>query len=449
MTDYFDHLTFGDKQFILWVKSPEFSYDYVLCFNDYRPPFEIYSKQEFFRFVEGIADEVADNFDNYDGSDIVKTFAGNREEPPEYDIADDAIMIHSIFEKDSNGVMTCSTIDEDMHCVGVKFTDNIYQKFLLLDDTLTDNEIYQYITELLSNRDIFTVESDQQYMTIKTHLKQQQSQPFTQPGITQDDIDDLFETKTPTFSQFYQIVCEGTHSNKLDEIQKFLEDHPNIIEQTKKYISHCIYELQRETVPLYYAVIKQLKIIPTLDVDTLAVDSCGNLWFNPLFIQTELIKDGDDSMLKGVLVHEAMHLIDRTQARIITAHRSAYDKSTSVDASDEDVKIFQLIHEIGNFAYDLIINRDVMKEGFKLPKFAIIAKKDENGHYIYEFDFTTESDTQPDIKRVDVSKFTGEKAYHMYVGAYRYVIDKLYKQGKLTQKQYERCTNLINNTTQQ
>lgn len=444
MTDYFDHLTFEDRQFILWVKSPEFSYDYVLRFNEYRPPFEIFSKQQFCDYIEEIASELADDFDNYDNSDVVKTFTGNREEPPEYDIANDAIMMHSIFEKDSNDVITCSTTDEYMRCVGVKFTDNIYQKFLLLDDTLTDDEIYHYITELLSDRDNFIVDNEQQYMAIKAQLKQQQSQPFTQLGASQDDIDDLFETKTITFNQFYQIVCENTNSNKLDEIQKFLEDYPNIIEQTKKYITHCIYELQRETVPLYYTVIKQLKIIPTLDIDTLAVDSCGNLWFNPLFIQNELIKDGDDSMLKGVLVHEAMHLIDRTQARVITAHRSAYDKATSVSAGDEDVKIYQLIHEIGNLAYDLVINRDVMKEGFKLPKFGIIAKKDENGHYIYEFDFTTKNDKQSDIKRVDVSKFTGEKAYHMYVGAYKYVIDKLYKRGRLTQKQYERCTNLIN-----
>lgn len=444
MTDYFDHLTFEDRQFILWVKSPEFSYDYVLCLNDWQPPFEIYSKQEFFKLVEGIADEIVDNFDNYDSSDIVKTFAGNREEPPEYDIADDAIMMYSIFEKDSNNVITCSTTNGDMRCVGIKLTDNIYQKFLLLDDTLTNDEIYQYITELLSDRDKIIVDNEQQYMTIKTQLKQQQSQPFTQLGVSQDDISDLFETKTITFNQFYQIVCENTELDKLDEIRKIIEKFPNIIEQTKKYISHCIYELQRETVPLYYTVIKQLKIIPTLDIDTLAVDACGNLWFNPLFVQKRLIKNGDDSLLKGVLVHEAMHLIDRTQARIITAHRSAYDKALSFNAGDEDVKIYQLIHEIGNYAYDLIINRDVMKEGFKLPEFGIIAKKDENGHYIYEFDFTTENDTQPDIKRIDVSRFTGEKAYHMYVGAYKYVVDKLFKQGRLTQKQYEHCNNLIN-----
>lgn len=444
MTDYFDHLTSEDRQFILWVKSPEFSYDYVLCFNGCRPPFEVFSKQKFYEYIEDIAREITDNFDNYDRFDIVETFPGNYEEPPEYDIADDAIMMYSIFEKDSNDVITCSTSTEDIRYVGVKLTDNIYQKFLLLDDTLTNDEIYQYITELLSSRYNFIVDNEQQCMAIKAQLKQQQSQPFTQLGVSQDDISDLFEVKSLTFDQFYQIVCENINSNKLDEIQKFLEDYPNIIEQTKKYITHCIYELQRETVPLYYTVIKQLKIIPTLDIDTLAVDSCGNLWFNPLFVQNKLIKDGDDSLLKGVLVHEAMHLIDRTQARVITAHRSAYDKATSVDAGDEDVKIYQLIHEISNFAYDLIINRDVMKEGFRLPEFGIIAKKDENGHYIYEFDFTAKNDKQPDIKHVDVSKFTGEKAYHMFIGAYKYVIDKLYKQGELTQKQYEHYTNLIN-----
>lgn len=444
MTDYFDHLTFEDRQFILWLKSPEFSYDYVLCLNDWQPPFEIFSKQQFCNYIEGIADEITGDFDNYDNSGIEVTFAGNREEPPEYGIADDAIIPYSIFEKDSNDVITCSTTGGDTRCVGVKLTDNIYQKFLLLDDTLTNDETYQYITEILSDRYRIIADDEQQYMTIKAQLKQQQSQPFTQLGASQDDISDLFETKTLTFNQFYQIVCEGADSDKLDKIQKFLEEYPNIIEQTKKYISHCIYELQRETVPLYYTVIKQLKIIPTLDTKTLAVDACGNLWFNPLFVQNELIKDGDDSLLKGVLVHEAMHLIDRTHARIIAAHRSVYDKASAPGATNEDIKLFNIIHEFSNCAYDLIINRDVMKEGFKLPEFAIIAKKDENGHYIYEFDFTTEDDTQPDIKRVDVSRFTGEKAYHMYVGACKYVIDKLYKQGRLTQKQYEHAINLIN-----
>lgn len=443
MTDYFNHLTSEDKQFILWVKSPEFPYDYVLRLNEYQPPFEIYSKQEFYRLVEGIADEVTDDFDNYDSYDVEMTFAGNHEEPPEYSVTDDAVITSPIFEKDSNDVIAC-LFTEDMRCVGFNLTDNIYQKFSLLDDTLTDDEIYQYITKLLSDRHNFVVDNEQQYSNIKTWLKRQQSQPFTQLGVSQDDINDLFEAKSLTFNQFYQIVCENTDSDKLDEIQKFLDKFPNIVEQTKKYISHCIYELQRETVPLYYTVIKQLKIIPTLDIDTLAVDACGNLWFNPSFVQKDLIKNGDDSMLKGVLVHEAMHLIDRTQARIITAHRGAYDKATSFGAGSEDIKIYQLIHEIGNLAYDLIINRDIMKEGFKLPEFGIIAKKDENEHYMYEFDFTTKNDTQSDIKQVDVSKFTGEKAYHMFVGAYKYAIDKLYKQGELTQKQYEHCTNLIN-----
>lgn len=446
MTGYFDHLTFEDRQFLLWVKSPKFSCDYVLCSNEFEPPFEILSKHKFCEFLEDIAAEAADDFESYDRSDIVMTFAGNRDEPPEYNIADDAIMMRHIFDKDSNNKITNSRTDA--WYIGVKLTDDIYQKFLLLDSELTTDEIYNYITEILSNKSLINADNEQQYAAIKSQLTQQQLQVFTQPGITQDDIHDLFNTESITFNQFYQIVCENTDSDKLDEILEVLNEFPNILEQTKKHITHCMYELQRETIPLYYTVIKQLKIIPTLDLDTLAVDSCGNLWFNPLFVQKELIKDGDDSMLKGVLVHEVMHLIDRTQARIITAHRGAYDKATSFGASGEDIKIYQIIHQIGNLAYDLIINRDVMREGFKLPESGIIAKKDENGHYIYEFDFTTKNDTQPDIKQVDVSKFTGEKAYHMFVGAYKYVVDKLYKQGELTQKQYEQCNNIINTIQQ-
>lgn len=445
MADNFDYLWEQDKQFINWINSSKFPYEYILCSEYGRFPY-IYSKAQFCRLLDEIINDIVNDYDNYDDDDYEQTYRGNYDSPPEYELKSDTVINHSVFDAGENGLFNVD--DMKMYCIGFNLSDNIYDIFRrLFYGNISDGEIYDSIADICKN-DAVDVDNDQQHSIIIQFLKHQQTLPLMQPGLTQDDIKDLFEAKTPTFTQFYKIVCENTESGKLDEIQKFLEEYPNIIERTKKYISHCIYELQRETVPLYYTVIKQLKIIPTLDIDTLAVDTCGNLWFNPLFIQNGLIKDGDDSMLKGVLVHEAMHLIDRTQARVITAHRSAYDKATSTSASGEDIKVYQLIHEIGNFAYDLIINRDVMKEGFKLPEFGIIAKKDENGHYMYEFDFTTKNDKQPDVKRVDVSRFTGEKAYHMFVGAYKYAVDKLYEQGKLTQKQYERCTILINTIQQ-
>lgn len=441
MVDSIDYLWDQDKQFINWIKSSKFPYEYILCDEHGRRTY-VYSKVKFCDVLDGIVDDVVNDPDNFDDEAYEQVYGGDYYSPPEYDLKYGATINHSVFDVSKDGVF--SVDDIEMYCVGFNLSDNIYDVFRkLYCGNISDDEIYDDITDICKH-DTVDVDNDQQHSIIIQFLTHQRTLPLMQPGLTQDDISDLFETKILTFNQFYQIVCENTNSNKLDEIQNFLEEYPNIIERTKKYISHCIYELQRETVPLYYTVIKQLKIIPTLDIDTLAVDSCGNLWFNPLFVQNKLIKDGDDSLLKGVLVHEAMHLIDRTQARVITAHRSAYDKATSPGASGEDVKIYQLIHEISNFAYDLIINRDVMKEGFKLPEFGIIAKKDENGHYIYEFDFTAKNDKQPDIKHVDVSKFTGEKAYHMFIGAYKYVIDKLYKQGELTQKQYEHYTNLIN-----
>lgn len=248
--------------------------------------------------------------------------------------------------------------------------------------------------------------------------------------------------KLITFSQFYNIVCENTDQKILDAVSKFLQQYPGIIEQTKKYITHCMYELQRETVPLYYSVIKQLKIIPTLELPTLAVDMCGNLWYNPLFVRDELIKDNNDAKLKGVLVHEAMHIIDRTQARVIAAHRSAYDKATQPAATSDDKRVYDLIHTLSNYAYDLIINRDVKKEGFDLPD-GIIADVNENGKCTYSFDFTTKDDSAPDIKTIDVTRYTGEKAYNMFVGALHYASDKLLKQGRITQEQYNKLDEIL------
>lgn len=391
--------------------------------------------------LDGIVDDIVNDPDNFDDESYEQVYGGDYYSPPEYDLKSDATINHFIFDAGENGLFNVD--DMKMYCIGFNLSDNIYNVFRkLYYGNISDGEIYDSIADICKD-DTIDVDNEQQHSTIVHFLKHQQTLPLMQPGISQDDIRDLFEMKTPTFNQFYKIVCENTDQSKLDAIQNVLEQYPNILTQTKKYISHCIYELQNESVPLYYSIIKQLKLIPTLDKDRMSVDACGNLWYNPIYVQNDLIENGDDSKLKSILIHEVMHIINRTSSRMIAAHQNIYDKAYAPGAKNEDIGAWNVMQEISNIAYDLIINRDITKEGYKLPDDVYNVEVDENGHYIWTFDFTTDDDDQPDIKHIDISKFTCEKSYSMFVGACKYVIDKLYKQGKLTQDKYDRYTNIL------
>ena len=246
-----------------------------------------------------------------------------------------------------------------------------------------------------------------------------------------------------TFKQFFENYCNRIFliesKKEIDEelkqaILDYIQRFPKAIEKSKQFIARCMFELQQELPPIFYTIAKQLRMIPTAEIDTMGVDTCGNLYFNPMFVCEELIKDDDVAILKGVLVHEVMHILDRTHAREIIGREEWVKDPYSNEA--------QTIHTIGNLAYDLIINRDVLRAGYKLIPDGIIPKFLDEGktQSQYSFDFTID---EPDIVDIDITRFTGEKAYDMYVWAANQAADKLYAAELVTEDQYNKFKEFL------
>ena len=240
-----------------------------------------------------------------------------------------------------------------------------------------------------------------------------------------------------TFKHFFENYCNRIFliesKKKIDEelkqaILDYIEKFPKAVEKSKHYIAGCMFELQQELPPIFYTIAKQLRMIPTAEIQTMGVDECGNLFFNPMFVCEALIKGNDATILKGVLVHEVMHILDKTHAREIAGREEWVKDPYSNEA--------QAIYKIGNLAYDLIINRDILRAGYKLIPDGIIPKflDEKKTRSQYSFDFTID---KPDVVDIDITRFTGEKAYDMYVWAANQAADKLYAAGMVTEDQYK------------
>ena len=238
-----------------------------------------------------------------------------------------------------------------------------------------------------------------------------------------------------TFKQFYDLIFEQDNS-----LTDYLKKHESALKNSKKFIQKCIAELSREKPPIFFTMLKQFKIIPTDQVDTMAVDDCGNLYYNPMFVMEELVDDNNSDVVKGVLVHEVMHIIDRTHNREKVGREKLFNDNTKLHMR-------QIAHQIGNLAFDLIINRDVTLAGYKLPSAGIIPefRTDSDGKQraFYKFDLTIPGDTTPDIVEVDITRFTSEKAYDMFVWAHKKAITKLYNANMINEKQYNKYMQIM------
>jgi predicted metal-dependent peptidase len=147
-----------------------------------------------------------------------------------------------------------------------------------------------------------------------------------------------------------------------------------IAEYTKKIYAAKIL-LQRKG-PLFGLVVSQMRIIPTVKMDTMAVDDFGNLYINPNFALDVLSLNET----AGVLAHEAFHIINGTFAR----------------RKDR-------IHKIWNWATDFVMNRDLLWDGWELPSLGLIPKR--NG------DSWTIDVPKMDISNYDITSLTAEQLY--------------------------------------
>jgi hypothetical protein len=133
--------------------------------------------------------------------------------------------------------------------------------------------------------------------------------------------------------------------------------------------------------PFFEALLGKMKIVFTRDgIDTMAVDNSMNIYLNPEFTLEDL------TILEtvGVLAHEVMHIVNLTHAR----------------REDRDP-------ELWNIATDYIMNRELLKDGFTLPKFGCLPYE-SGGRWLIK-----ELEGKRDIKDLDVTDFDEEDLYRV------------------------------------
>lgn len=133
-----------------------------------------------------------------------------------------------------------------------------------------------------------------------------------------------------------------------------------------------------KNLPIVGYILKKLRVVMTYDIPTMAVDDIGNIYINPIFGMKITPQE-----FVGVLIHEAVHVLNLTFLR--KKHRR---------------------HKLWNIATDYIMNRDIKKDGFALPKGVL--EPDENGIIKVKYDDINKGETEVDF---DISDKSAEWLY--------------------------------------
>lgn len=143
--------------------------------------------------------------------------------------------------------------------------------------------------------------------------------------------------------------------------------------ETSKKIIRAKVQLQNEK-PFFAYLIMNMKFIEKKDIQTIGVDSEGNCYYNPKFID-EL----SENKLKGVLAHEVLHLVLEHMTRGKKLNDRVY-----------------------NISADLCINDILIENGFDLDERGLIP-------YHHEYDFKDSNGNTITIE--DINKKTAEQIY--------------------------------------
>jgi len=146
------------------------------------------------------------------------------------------------------------------------------------------------------------------------------------------------------------------------------------MEKSLKQITRAKVQLQNEK-PFFAYLIMGMKFIEKKDIGTMGVDSFGNCYYNPDFV--EKLSEDD---LKGVLAHEVLHLILEHLQR----------------GKDYNPKIH-------NIACDLCVNDMLFENNFCLPSGALLPR-------YHRYEFHNSDGTEIIIE--DINKKTSEIIYH-------------------------------------
>ena len=146
------------------------------------------------------------------------------------------------------------------------------------------------------------------------------------------------------FNAAFNIILENMESAEGKEVTpEVLAKCKDLLIASKMYIyNHA---------PFASAILQKMNFVYTTDnMPTMAVDNVGNMYINPIFGVEQITKQE----FLGVIVHECMHILNDTFSRQLGRH-----------------------HEAWNISTDYIMNRDIILDGYKLPKFVCLC--DANG----------------------------------------------------------------------
>lgn len=145
--------------------------------------------------------------------------------------------------------------------------------------------------------------------------------------------------------------------------------------ETSKKLIRAKVQLQNEK-PFFAYLIMNMKFIEKKEISTIGVDSKGNCYYSPKFID-EL----GEAELKGVLAHEVLHLV--------LEHLSRGDG---------------LNQKVFNISADLCINDILKQNGFVLDERGLIP------NYYHSYTIKLSDETEYKIK--DIDKKTAEQIYN-------------------------------------
>jgi len=161
-----------------------------------------------------------------------------------------------------------------------------------------------------------------------------------------------------------------------EKVKRFNEKmNPELFKKFDKKITLALHYMSVYQT-YYYNIVMGLKILPTLDVKTMAVNAFGNLYINPDFVVNTLTDDG----VVAVLAHEAGHVEYLSFFRM----------------EDRDI-------ELWNVATDYVINKWLLKDGFALPnsdKFRALLPEKINNRWII-----------PHYNNLDITNMKAERLY--------------------------------------
>lgn len=155
--------------------------------------------------------------------------------------------------------------------------------------------------------------------------------------------------------------------------------------EVKELISKAKFQLYRNTAFFSYLV-ENLEIKEDNSISTMAVDGKGVMYFNSDFVE-KLCPDNSTSVLEGVLVHEAMHLVLEHPKRM---------KGRTIMLTDG--------YSLWNVATDIYINNALIQNNFNLPESGLLPKDNRielnNGEIVIEdIDQKTSEDIYKEIAR--------------------------------------------------